>query len=63
MFMQVITGKTNDPAGFQKRFDDWRDRMMPDSIGFLGSTGGVADDGTAIVIARFESEEAASGGL
>jgi hypothetical protein len=59
MFIQVIRGHTSDPAGFKRRIDEWRATLMPGSIGFIGSTGGVADDGTAVLCARFESEEAA----
>lgn len=33
--------------------------LAPGAEGWLGSTGGVTDDGTLIVLARFESEEAA----
>ena len=34
--------------------------MRPGAVGFLGSTGGITDDGRLIVIARFESEDAAA---
>jgi hypothetical protein len=59
MFIQVIRGHTSDPAGFKRRIDEWKSTLMPGSVGFIGSTGGVADDGTAVLSARFESEEAA----
>jgi hypothetical protein len=59
MFIQVIHGKAKDKEGLLRRWDNWRDEMMPQSVGFIGSTAGVADDGTAIMAARFESEEEA----
>ena len=59
MFIQVITGTTADPDGLRRQADRWEQEVRPGAIGFLGSTGGVTDDGRVIVIARFESEEAA----
>lgn len=59
MFIQVITGTTSDRDGVQRQFDRWDRELRPGATGFLGSTGGVTDDGRLIVAARFESEEAA----
>lgn len=59
MFIQAIRGRTSDAAGLQGKLEEWKERLRPGAEGFLGSTAGVADDGTAIMIARFESEEAA----
>ncbi len=59
MFIQVIQGRTNDSAGLRRQVERWHDVLGPGARGFLGTTGGVAEDGTAIVLARFESEEAA----
>ena len=59
MFIQVITGTTTDPDGLRRQSDRWEQEVRPGAIGFLGSTGGVTDDGRVIVVARFESEEAA----
>src|SRR4051794_20591525 len=59
MFMQVIQGTTNDAAGLRRQMERWDDEMGAGATGFLGTTGGVAEDGTAIVLARFESEQAA----
>jgi hypothetical protein len=39
--------------------DQWERDLAPGSIGWLGSTGGVTEDGRAIGMVRFESEEAA----
>ena len=59
MFVQVIQGKAKDAAGIRKQFERWNEELRPNARGFLGSTGGVADDGEFIAVARFESEEAA----
>lgn len=59
MFIQVIQGKTTDPEGLRRQFDRWQDELSGGAKGYLGSTGGVAGDGTAIMLARFESEDAA----
>lgn len=59
MFMQVIQGKVADRAGLEAALERWRDELAPGAIGYLGSTGGFTDDGVFVVLARFESEEAA----
>jgi hypothetical protein len=59
MFVQVITGRTNDIDGVRRQMDRWRDDVRPGAIGFLGSTVGVTSDGTFIAIARFADEAAA----
>ena len=59
MFVQVIKGRTADPAGLRAAVDRWMQDLAPGAIGWLGSTTGVTDDGRAIALARFESEEAA----
>lgn len=59
MFVQVIQGKTSDPEALKERMDRWVEELQPGAKGYLGSTAGVAEDGTFVVLARFESEEAA----
>ena len=59
MFAQVIVGKTKDAAAMKAASDRWQAELRPGATGFLGVTAGVADDGTAITIVRFESEESA----
>ena len=59
MFIQVIQGRTSDAAGLRAQVDRWEQELRPGAKGYLGTTGGVADDDTVIVLARFESEEAA----
>jgi hypothetical protein len=59
MFVQVIHGRTSDAEGLRAAMDRWMEDLAPGAVGWLGSTGGVTDDGRAVVVARFESEDAA----
>ncbi len=59
MFIQVITGKTSDREGLRRQADRWQQELRPGATGYLGTTGGVTDDGRFLLLARFESEEAA----
>jgi len=59
MFLQIMQGKVRDADLFQQQGDKWRTDIKPGAIGYLGSTSGVSPDGTAVVLARFESAEAA----
>lgn len=59
MFVQVIKGQVSDPDALRAALDQWIEELAPGAVGWLGSTGGVTDDGRVIMLARFESEEAA----
>jgi hypothetical protein len=59
MFAQVIQGRTSDAAGVRAAMDRWLQDLRPGSIGWLGSTMGITDDGRFIAVARFESAAAA----
>lgn len=59
MFVQVIQGRTSQPQALVDAFDRWKADLSSGATGWLGSTGGVTEDGRFIVAARFESEEAA----
>jgi hypothetical protein len=59
MFVQVIEGRTSNAEGLRAAVDRWIEDLAPAAVGWLGSTGGVTADGRVIVVARFESEEAA----
>ncbi len=59
MFVQVIKGRTTDAAALRAQGDRWAAELRPGAIGFLGSTIGIADDGTFVGLARFEDEAAA----
>lgn len=60
MFVQVIEGKTSDAAGLRRHLDQWIDEMSAGADGYLGTTGGVSADGRAVLLARFEDEDAAT---
>jgi hypothetical protein len=59
MFVQVIQGQVSDKARLRERMDRWLADLAPGATGWLGSTGGVTADGRAVMLARFESAEAA----
>jgi len=59
MFVQVINGKVSDAGAVKAAADRWYSEIRPGSVGWLGSTAGVTADGEAVVLARFESAEAA----
>ncbi len=59
MFVQVIRGRTSDADGLRAALDRWEKDLAAGAVGWLGSTGGVTEDGRAIAVVRFESEEAA----
>jgi hypothetical protein len=60
MFAQVIQGRTSDAEGLRAALDRWVQDLAPGSIGWLGSTGGVTDDGRFVAVVRFESADAAA---
>jgi hypothetical protein len=59
MFVQVIRGKTQDATGLRQAFESWKSELADGAEGWLGSTAGVADDGTFVAMVEFESAEAA----
>jgi hypothetical protein len=59
MFVQVIQGHVSDEAQVRQQMDKWVAEVAPGAVGWLGSTAGVTEDGRAVALARFESEEAA----
>lgn len=59
MFIQVIEGKATDPEAVHRQLEIWQRDLMPGAIGYLGSTGGCTSTGDCILVARFESPEAA----
>jgi hypothetical protein len=59
VFVQVIQGQVADAGKLRAALDRWAQELAPGSIGWLGSTAGVTEDGRFIELARFESEEAA----
>lgn len=61
MFVQVIQAQPKDRNDAKDMWDRWDAEVKPaaKANGFLGATGGITGDGSLIVIARFESENAA----
>jgi hypothetical protein len=59
MFIQVIQGKVKDQAALRRNLDRWTQELMPDAVGYLGTTAGFTQDGTFVALARFESAQAA----
>ena len=57
MFAQVIQGKTSNPQAFDAAINQWLQDLAPGATGWLGSTSGVTEDGRAIAVVRFETEE------
>ncbi|MFC9789683.1 hypothetical protein [Rhodococcus sp. NPDC127528] len=60
MFIQLIQGKVADEAGLRQCMDRWQDELQPGATGYLGATSGMCADGTFVMLARFESAEAAA---
>jgi len=59
MFVQVIQGQITDAEQAHAAFDRWMEELAPEATGWLGSTAGVTTDGRLIVLARFDSADAA----
>lgn len=61
-FVQVILGKVGGAdarSEIKAMLDRWATDLAPGATGWLGSTAGVAEDGTFVASARFASEQAA----
>src|SRR6478672_12582960 len=59
MFAQVIRGRVSNPELVEETFARWSKELAPGAKGWLGTTGGVTDDGQLFIMVRFESVEAA----
>ncbi len=59
MFVQLVIGRLDDDAGLKAAIERWERELAPGAAGWLGTTAGVTDDGIAVAVVRFESEEAA----
>ncbi len=56
MFTQVLRAKVKDAAAATAAGERWQTDLKPGATGYLGSTTGITDDGTFIVVVRFASE-------
>ncbi|MGI8987357.1 MAG: hypothetical protein ACR2GM_11320 [Nocardioidaceae bacterium] len=59
MFVQVVQGQAGDAGAVRAALDQWMQELAPGATGWLGSTGGVTDDGQFIAVVRFDSEDSA----
>jgi len=59
MFIQVIQGRVADADGLRTAVERWQATIAPRVPGWLGTTGGVTDDGTAVAVVRFDSAQTA----
>ena len=59
MFVQMFTGKVTDAAAARRLLEGWPAGPGQGATGWLGSTAGITDDGQLVVLARFESQDAA----
>jgi hypothetical protein len=59
MFVQVVQGRTSDPEAVNAAVNRWMEELAPGATGWLGTTGGITEDGRVVSVVRFESEEAA----
>src|SRR5687768_14435845 len=53
MFVQVVTGRSENPDRVRAQFERWVRELRPYAEGFLGSTAGIAADGRFVAVARF----------
>lgn len=59
MFVQVINGKVEEAGAIKAMADRWYSDVRPEAQGWLGTTGGITSDGECVILARFESRQAA----
>jgi len=59
MFVQVIQGQVSDASQVRAQLEKWVSEVSAQATGWLGSTGGVTEDGRLVALVRFESEQAA----
>lgn len=59
MFVQIIEGHVADSSQTHAALERWASDLAPEASGWLGSTAGVTEDGSFVLFARFESEDAA----
>lgn len=59
MFLQMMEGRTGDPAALYACFERWQRDVQPGAIGYLASTEGVSDTGDVVILAQFTDREAA----
>lgn len=58
-WVQVIRGQVVDAESLRRQWTTWAEELEPGADGYLGSTAGIAGDGTFVAMVRFASELAA----
>jgi hypothetical protein len=59
VFVQLIRGWTDDRDAVRSQLERWDTEVRPGALGFVGTTAGIAADGTVVVLAQFEDEASA----
>lgn len=59
MFVQIIRAPVGDEGALVAALDRWETELRAGAPGFLGSTAGLTPDGEVVLVARFDSEDAA----
>jgi hypothetical protein len=56
-FIQVMHGQVSDRDELRSMVDQWMAELAPGATGWLGSTGGVTDEGRFMTLVRFATPE------
>jgi hypothetical protein len=59
MFVQIIQGHVRDAGQLKAAIDEWVRDLSPDAEGWIGSIGGVTDEGEFITLVKFTDEASA----
>ena len=59
MFVRVHRGQVDDRDDIRREWRCWERSLQDAPDGYVGSTAGIADDGTFVAMVRYESEAAA----
>lgn len=59
MYVQVVEAPVADRESLERQLERWESEVKPGAEGFLHSTEGITDDDRLVVVAAFESADAA----
>ena len=59
MLIQLMEARVSDRESLDRQLERWESEVRPGAIGFLHSTEGITGDGRLVLVAGFESAEAA----
>jgi hypothetical protein len=60
MYVQVMEAQIADRDSLERQLERWESELRPGAVGFVHSTEGMTDDDRLIVVAAFESADAAA---